>query len=81
MDNKNPDSLEEALALALRREQYLAEQEELNPIRRSAHTQPHNAKLETARVYAVTGSRRKLCWICESPDHVRHSFSYLPARF
>ena len=86
---KNPATLEEALDLALGREQYLTEQFGLRPYKNSPR-QPDNVTptnvgsnapitvVERAQVYTATktGEKRRLCFMCESPDHRRDNCPY-----
>lgn len=97
-----PSTLEEALKRAQDREQYLAEQERLNPPRTQFKKQGPNIETNTlnlpfknqrintealeprttACVYAtgISGQKRKLCFTCESTDHLRPNCPYLPAK-
>ena len=86
---KNPATLEEALDLALGREQYLTEQFGLRPYKNSPR-QPDNVTptnvgsnapitvVERAQVYTAikTGKKRRLCFMCESPDHRKDNCPY-----
>ena len=82
---EKPTSLEKALDIALEREQYITEQEGLNPPRaphrNQGQFQPHITVPETARVLTVTENKRKVCYTCDSTDHIRRHCPHQPAKY
>lgn len=89
VNNAKPNSLEKALELALEREQYLTEQEALNPPRPPKNQAQYHAEsnatapdtLRCLTVNSVAGVKRRICYTCESTDHIRESCPHKPAKW